>query len=51
MIKKKEIKIGKGPEPKYEKIYQLIHSAPNDFLKKKWMDVLTALEKRDKELK
>lgn len=34
---------------KYEEIIQKIHSAPNEFLRQKWKDVLAALEKRDKE--
>lgn len=47
--KKKELKIGKAPNPKYEKLHQLIHSAPNEFLRNKWKDALAALEKRDRE--
>lgn len=50
MMKKKEqktLKIGKKPSSKYEAIEQLIHSAPNEFLRRKWKDALSALENRD----
>lgn len=42
------IKIGKAPSPQYEAIHQLIHNAPNEFLRQKWKDALAALEARDK---
>jgi hypothetical protein len=42
------VKIGKAPDPKYERIHQLIHSAPDESTRKKWELVLKALEARDK---